>query len=247
MGKKFVVRLTEQELADLITKQLMDPKGDNVLGNFVKDILGDKSSSNKSSSDSLSKKDDLKTFDSEGPSILGNDGMFKKLDLNTSEGYDAYEEIADKFIGSRSSNLLGIKGFMLADAAKNSYNKYKKYVPVELALAQLAIEGGFSSNPKARPIRTKNPFNVGNVDSGKNVFHSSVQDGIQTYYNLIARDYLTGGKTPSDLLNNFVNKNGQRYATTSYEGPVRDLARKAGQMAQPIYASLTKKSTSDIA
>jgi hypothetical protein len=240
MGKKFRVRLTEQELADLITKHLMDPKGANVLGNFIKGVLGDTSSSSSS--------DDSKTFDSKGTSISGNDGTFTTLDLNTSEGYKAYEKIADKFIDSRSANLLGIRGSMLADAAKNTFNQYKKYVPAELALAQLAIEGGFSSDPKSRPIRTKNPFNVGNVDTGKNVFHSSVQDGIQTYYNLIAKDYLTGGKTPSDLLNNFVNKNGQRYATDSYEGPVKQLAQKAKQMAEPVYASLTKKSgSSDIA
>jgi hypothetical protein len=237
MGKKFTVRLTEQELADLITKHLMDPKGANVLGNFIKGILGDKTQTSDTSS----------TSDSKGPSISGNDGTFTTLDLNTTEGYNAYKEIADKFIDSRSANLLGITGSMLADAAKNTFNQYKKYVPAELALAQLAIEGGFSTDPKSRPIRTKNPFNVGNVDSGKNVFHSSVQSGIQTYYNLIAKDYLTGSKTPSDLLSNFVNKNGQRYATASYEGPVRQLAQKAKQMAEPVYASLTKKSgSSDI-
>ena len=237
MGKKFTVRLTEQELADLITKHLMDPKGANVLGNFIKGVLGDKSSDSTSS-----------TSDSNGPSISGNDGTFTTLDLNTTEGYNAYKEIADKFIDSRSANLLGITGSMLADAAKNTFNQYKKYVPAELALAQLAIEGGFSSDPKSRPIRTKNPFNVGNVDTGKNVFHSSVQSGIQTYYNLIAKDYLTGSKTPSDLLSNFVNKNGLRYATAAYEGPVRQLAQKAKQMAEPVYAALTKKSgSSDIA
>jgi hypothetical protein len=239
MGKKYVVRLTEQELADLIAKQLLDPKGDNVLGNFIKGVLGGKGPSSS---------DNTKTSDSKGPSISGSDGTFTNLDLNTSEGYDAYVKIADKFISSWSSNLLGIRGSMLADAAKNTFNQYKKYVPAELALAQLAIEGGFSSDPKSRPIRTKNPFNVGNVDSGKNVFHSSVQSGIQTYYNLIAKDYLTGSKTPSDLLSNFVNKNGQRYATSSYEGPVRQLAQKAKQMAEPVYAALTKKSgSSDIA
>ena len=237
MGKKFTVRLTEQELADLITKHLMDPKGANVLGNFIKGVLGDKSSDSTSS-----------TSDSNGPSISGNDGTFTTLDLNTTEGYNAYKEIADKFIDSRSANLLGITGSMLADAAKNTFNQYKKYVPAELALAQLAIEGGFSTDPKSRPIRTKNPFNVGNVDTGKNVFHSSVQSGIQTYYNLIAKDYLTGSKTPSDLLSNFVNKNGLRYATAAYEGPVRQLAQKAKQMAEPVYAALTKKSgSSDIA
>jgi hypothetical protein len=238
MGKKFTVRLTEQELADLITTHLMDPKGANVLGNFIKGILGNKTQTSDTSS----------TSDSNGPSISGNDGTFTTLDLNTTEGYNAYKEIADKFIDSRSSNLLGITGSMLADAAKNTFNQYKKYVPAELALAQLAIEGGFSSDPKSRPIRTKNPFNVGNVDSGKNVFHSSVQSGIQTYYNLIAKDYLTGSKTPSDLLSNFVNKNGLRYATAAYEGPVRQLAQKARQMAEPVYAALTKKSgSSDIA
>jgi hypothetical protein len=50
MGKKYVVRLTEQELASLITKQLLDPKGDNILGNFIKGVLGGKSSSSDSSS-----------------------------------------------------------------------------------------------------------------------------------------------------------------------------------------------------
>ena len=244
MGKKYIVRLTEQELAKLIAQNLLDPKGDNVLGNFIKGVLagntssGDSSSSDSSSSDSKTK----------GPSMSGSGGKFDEIDLNSAEGYRAYEEIADNFIGGRSSNLLGIRGSMLADAAKNTFNRFNKYVPAELAVAQLAAEGGFSNDPKSRPIRTKNPFNVGNVDSGANVIHGSVQSGIQTYYDLIAKNYLSGDKTASDLLDNFVNSSGKRYATDrNYENKVSKIANQVQNMGQPIYASLNKTSASDIA
>lgn len=234
MGKKFVVRLTEQELATLLAKQLIDKELKKILGSKAPSLsdLGKKSDSDKSGSTS-------------SPINTTSDTNFPTLDLSTTEGYDAYEQIADKFISSRSSNLLGIKGSMLADAARTTQSNTGTYVPVELALAQLAAEGGFSKNPNARPIRTKNPFNVGNTDSGKNEFHSSVQSGIQRYYDLMAKRYLAGGKTASELLQNFVNVNGNRYASSrNYEQSVSQIANQAKNMGQAVYASLKKDSKS---
>jgi hypothetical protein len=226
MGKKIKVRLTEQELIDLITKQITGQDSMDIL----KDILS---------------KGENKTSDTP---IISDGGDFTKLDLNTSEGFNAYKNISNKFIQGKSSNLLNINGDMLANAAKNSFNKFKGYVPPELALAQLSAEGGFSNNPKARPIRTKNPFNVGNTDSGKNIQHGSVQNGIQSYYDLISKKYLSGGKTASDLVNNFVNDKGQRYASSKgYEDTVKKISSQVNQMAQPIYASLVDKSKSGLA
>ena len=238
MGKKFVVRLTEQQLADIIAQQILGSSGD-----FLKGLTADlkATTSNDSSKDSTTTTTGTKSSSNTG-------GEFPTLDLNKPEDFKAYQEIADKFISGRSANLLNIRGSMLADAAKNTQNKYGKYVPVELSLAQLAAEGGFSKDPKSRPIRTKNPYNVGNTDSGKNEFHSSVQSGIQRYYDLIAKDYLVGDKTASDLLNNFVNKSGLRYATSKYEGPVSQIANQVKNMSQPVYASLGKsKDTSSLA
>ena len=156
----------------------------------------------------------------------GGEG-FTDIDLISDEGYKKYENICQKFINTRSSNLLGITGEMMAKAAKTTYSTYQKYVPPQLALAQMTIEGGFSSNPNSRPIKTKNPYNVGNVDDGNNKYFSDVQSGIQTYYDLIARNYLTGGKTAKDLVNNFVNKNNNRYASsTKYESSLNNLVNQ---------------------
>ena len=166
----------------------------------------------------------------------GGSADFTDLDLMTDEGYSKYSEICDKFIKTRQPNLLEINGDMMAGSAKRAFEKYHKYVPPELALAQLATEGGIgNSDPNSRPIRTKNPFNVGNTDDGSNIDMGAVQEGINVYYNLIARNYLGKGKSAKDLVQDFVNHDGNHYATAgTYEKLVNQIARQANRIAQTV-------------
>lgn len=213
MKKKSNILVTEQQFKEIILKSIID-NPEKFVKSFFGDLFG-KSDQDKAE-DETSKETGYSTA-----------GDFQELDLNNPQDFKKYEEIANKFISSRSANLLNITGNMLANGAKTAYNNFSKYVPVELALAQLVQEGGFSPNPNARPIKTKNPFNVGNVGSGKNVTHNSVQSGIQTYYDLISKNYLTGGKTATDLLSNFVNSSGNRYAgDKNYESSLRKLSNQ---------------------
>lgn len=214
MGKR-IIRITEQDLASLLSQILS--------GNIDKafNISSDKS---------------------QKTPIIGGDIEMPVINLKTPEGFKAYKEIADKFINTRPNNLLNITGEQLAQAAKKVFDK-GTYIPPELVLGQLAAEGGFTKNPNARPIRTKNPFNVGNTDLNQDVEHGSVESGIQAYFNLIANKYLTGGKTASDLLKNFVNDKGNRYASSSeYENLVRKIANQVKNISAPVYASLKKNS-----
>jgi hypothetical protein len=218
MKKKSAILVTEQQFKEVILKSIID-NPENFIKSLFKDLLPKPEQDN--TEDGVDKEAGYSTA-----------GDFQELDLNNPDDFKKYQQIADKFISTRSANLLGITGSMLANGAKTAYNNFKKYVPVELALAQLAQEGGFSTNPNARPIKTKNPFNVGNVDSGKNVFHNSIQSGIQSYYDLIARNYLTGGKTASDLLRNFVNSSGYRYAgDKNYEASLTKIANQVSNLA----------------
>lgn len=216
MNRKSTIIITEQQFNDLLLKGLLaDPK--KFLKGLMDKVYNPSGDEDKTDGDAKDK----------SYNEYSTHGSFRDLDLNNPEDFYEYVEIANKFISSRSANLLGITGTMLANAAKTSLNNFKRYVPVELALAQLAQEGGFSKDPKARPIKTKNPFNVGNTGSSTNVFHNTVQSGIQRYYDLISKNYLTGGKTASDLLKNFVNSNGLRYAgDRNYESALSKIANQ---------------------
>jgi peptidoglycan hydrolase-like protein with peptidoglycan-binding domain len=165
----------------------------------------------------------------------GGSDIFTDLDLTTNEGFEKYAKICDLFIKTREPNPLGITGRMLTDGAKMAFTRHHKYVPPELALGQLATEGGIgNSNPQSTPIVTKNPFDVANTETSSKYF-STVQDGINAYYDLIARKYLGNGKTSNDLIYNFVNKDNQRYAgSQTYENVVASVAKRVNKIARSL-------------
>jgi flagellum-specific peptidoglycan hydrolase FlgJ len=251
MGKK-IIRLTENELTGLILKGILGTDPNKFLEKLLTSQLPKKEKEEmlkdinfddlpKDVYDNFMNKLNSKGYSTSNEKTIDNHKGSNEyqLDLNNNKHYNAYVKICDKFINKRSNNLLGITGTMLADGAKMAYNKHGIYVPPELALAQLAQEGGFSGNRNSRPIKTKNPFNVGNVDSGDNVFHSSVQSGINRYYDLISKKYLGTNKTAENLYRKFVNLSGNRYATDpNYETKIKSIADSVKNISEPIYASI---------
>jgi hypothetical protein len=165
----------------------------------------------------------------------GGGDIFTDLDLETEDGFKTYVNICEVFIRTRKPNPLGITGKMLADGAKSAFVRFHKYIPPELALGQLAAEGGIgNSDPKCIPVVTRNPFDVANTETGSKTY-STVQEAIDAYYSLIARKYLGQGKTANDLIYNFVNKDNQRYAgALSYENVVTSIAKKVRKISQSL-------------
>ena len=166
---------------------------------------------------------------------------FAILDLRNPEHFNAYQSVADKYISTRKANHLGATGYMFANAALQAQRKYKVLVPVELALAQMNQEGGFSVDKTVKPIKTINPFNIGNVDSGATKKYSSVSQAINSYYDLMASKYLKNKSVP-DLLKNFVDYRGLRYASdANYETKVADTLNYVKNISSQVYTNLRKK------
>jgi hypothetical protein len=166
---------------------------------------------------------------------VNDDDLFSYIDINTNEGYEKYANICQDFINNKSPNPLGITGKMLAYSARIALRQSGTYVPPELALAQLLLEGGIgNSNINSRPIKTKNPYNVGNVDSGENKYYNDVQSAITEYFNLIGRRYLSN-KKPIDLLSSFVNSNNNRYASDpQYESKLYSIIRNINKTPENL-------------
>lgn len=110
------------------------------------------------------------------------------------------------------------------------FNLCEQYgVDVRFAMAQAQVESHYATKGTAK--KTKSMFNVGAYDghSAKRQIRNgfgfeNVNDSIEPYLRLITSEYLIDNKTTNDLLYNYVNHLGMRYATNPrYEKMLRSV------------------------
>lgn len=141
-------------------------------------------------------------------------------------------ELAIKPFGGKAVVGVGWNLDEIADTILEASNQYK--VDPRLALAQGIIEGHFGANPDAvRSRRTKNIYNVGNVDGGRNNYYSSYSDGIREYAKLMNKEYNWGNEdswvTPEMMIEkNFTRSSRQgRYARDpNYTNVIQEIVKK---------------------
>lgn len=140
--------------------------------------------------------------------------MPQRLDefLQEEVDWEGYKSNTQRYLDRPAFKGTPLKGDILAEAAKEVYDETGVYVPPELALAQAQFES--SMGRKGRSPET-NPWNVLEFDEGTKGTFKDVKEGTKAYFRLMAKDYLNG-KTTEDLLNNFVNYRGDRYASNPH-------------------------------
>ncbi len=140
--------------------------------------------------------------------------------------FDNYATAAQVYLDRDVFKGTPITGKILSTCAKNTYDSTGVIVPLELALSQAQWESGMGRFGKSAEC---NPYNIGEWDRGTMWKYSTTEKGVQAYFNLIAKDYLSN-KSVNQLLINFVNENGHRYASSpSYEkhigGTYKDIKK----------------------
>lgn len=138
---------------------------------------------------------------------------------------DVYiQRLESKFDATREQLAVEVDSYIKSVAPNSSLTSLNlidlcsKYdVDIRLALAQAHVESHFGT--KGTAARTNSVFNVGAFDGHsaskqiKNGYGYKHPDySVEPYLKLLTTRYLVQGKTEEDLIKNFVDKNGHRYA-----------------------------------
>lgn len=160
--------------------------------------------------------------------------------LHTKQGLeytrDVYiQRLESKFDASREELAQEIDKYINSVApnsdldALNIIDLSSEYdVDLRLILAQGYVESHFGT--KGSASKTHSVFNVGAYDGHsastqiKNRFgYRHPNFSVEPYLKLLTNRYLVNGKTEKDLLDNFVDENGSRYASSkTYESALRN-------------------------
>lgn len=146
-----------------------------------------------------------------------DDGLYDTAEEYMRELHTSYQgvksdlvDVTQHYIDSVAPNS-GLRALVLVE------NCEKYGIPVTFALAQGEIESHFGT--KGLAFRTNSVWNVGAYDSYgiDDIQHrfGNPNDSVVPYLDLLVNNYLPG-KIVEDLLENFVDINGNRYATDKY-------------------------------
>lgn len=130
--------------------------------------------------------------------------------------FATYKSDADLFLSREIFKGTPISGEILVNCAKRVYDSTNIIVPLELVLAQAQLESGMG---KAKNSVYKNNF-FGIMNGGNLKRFKTVEDGVEGYYILISTKYLRC-KSIDELLRNFINCSGKRYASGTYESNIK--------------------------
>lgn len=173
-----------------------------------------------------------------------------KVYTEETEKIDSLDVLREQVIETYCSLVLEVDKYItsIAPDSKVSANTFvdlcEEYnVDIRLALTQGHIESHFAT--KGTAAKTNSIFNVGAFDGHsantqiKNGYGYKHPDySIEPYLKLLTTRYLVNGKSEKDLLKNFVDKSGHRYASSkNYELSLTNQWKKINDTTniEPLY------------
>jgi hypothetical protein len=148
-------------------------------------------------------------------------------------------KMIEEYENARDQLAIEVDNYILSVAPKANIDPYLMIdlcweygVDIRFVLAQGQIESHFAT--KGTAARTLSVFNVGAYDGHsasrqrRNGFgFSDPNESIEPYLRLITTEYMVNGKTESDLMKNYVNGLGMRYASNPrYESMLRSVYKR---------------------
>ena len=162
------------------------------------------------------------------------------IELSAINEEDAIRDrMIEEYENARDQLAIEVDNYILSVAPKANIDPYlmidlcSEYdVDIRFVLAQGQIESHFAT--KGTAARTLSVFNVGAYDGHsasrqrRNGFgFSDPNESIEPYLQLITTEYMVNGKTESDLMKNYVNGLGMRYASNpKYESMLRSVYKR---------------------